>query len=151
MAGLVLARTIDGHQIDQRRADGYVNATALCKAAGKVWNDYWRLDATQEFVKALEDNTGQNRNILVQATRGRTGGTWVHPDLAVNLAQWCSPRFAVQVSRWVRELLTDGRVELAPPPRPTLLPYTTRVMEMIPVESAVPDGPGASSWKRPRC
>ena len=26
-------------------------------------------------------------------------GTWVHPDVAINLAQRCSARFAVQVSR----------------------------------------------------
>jgi hypothetical protein len=37
-------------------------------------------------------------------------GTWVHPDVAVNLAQWCSAKFAVQVSRWVREWMTTGQV-----------------------------------------
>jgi hypothetical protein len=32
----------------------------------------------------------------------------VHPDLAVQLAQWISPEFALRVSRWVRELVTTG-------------------------------------------
>ena len=32
-------------------------------------------------------------------------GTWVHPDVAILLAQWCSPKFAVRVSQWVRERL----------------------------------------------
>jgi hypothetical protein len=30
-------------------------------------------------------------------------GTWVHPDVAINLGQWCSPKFAVAVSQWVQE------------------------------------------------
>ncbi|MDB6034900.1 MAG: KilA-N protein, partial [Verrucomicrobiales bacterium] len=36
-------------------------------------------------------------------------GTWVHPDVAMNLGQWCSPRFAVAVAKWVREWM-GGRV-----------------------------------------
>ncbi len=43
---------------------------------------------------------------LVFSKRGSPetgGGTWLHPDLAVQLAQWCSKPFAIQVSRWVRE------------------------------------------------
>lgn len=31
------------------------------------------------------------------------GGTWIHPDLAIQLAQWCNKLFAIQVSRWVRD------------------------------------------------
>ena len=27
--------------IPQRATDGYINATALCQAAGKKWNHYW--------------------------------------------------------------------------------------------------------------
>ncbi|OUK65272.1 DNA-binding protein, partial [Enterobacter hormaechei] len=34
---------------------------------------------------------------------------WVHPDIAINLAQWLSPQFAVQVSRWVREWMSGER------------------------------------------
>jgi KilA-N domain len=37
------------------------------------------------------------------------GGSWLHPDLAVYLAQWCNKPFAIQVSRWVREWLTTYR------------------------------------------
>ncbi len=31
--------------------------------------------------------------------------TWIHPDLAIQLAQWISPKFAIQVSKWIREIL----------------------------------------------
>jgi hypothetical protein len=39
-------------------------------------------------------------------------GTWLHPDLAIQLAQWISPTFALQVSKWIRTLFTDGKVEI---------------------------------------
>ena len=35
-------------------------------------------------------------------------GTWVHPDLAVELARWISPEFAIVTNRWVREII-EGR------------------------------------------
>jgi hypothetical protein len=31
----------------------------------------------------------------------------VHPDLAIQLAQWCNTTFAIQVSRWVRDWLLE--------------------------------------------
>ena len=39
-------------------------------------------------------------------------GSWFHPDLAVQLAQWISPFFSLQVSRWVRELALCGTVSI---------------------------------------
>lgn len=87
-----------------------MDATALCKAAGKKWNDYWRLDATREFIQALAESTGIPVDSIVEQRSGRGGGTWVHPDLALSLAQWLSPKFAVQVAKWVRELLTTGTI-----------------------------------------
>lgn len=41
-------------------------------------------------------------------------GTWVHPRLAVDLARWCSPLFAVWLDGWILDTLTQ------PPTRPPL-------------------------------
>ena len=38
--------------------------------------------------------------------------TWIHPKLAIQLAQWISPLFALQVSDWIIELFTYGHVEI---------------------------------------
>ena len=38
--------------------------------------------------------------------------TWLHPDLAIQLAQWLSPEFALQVSSWIRELYANGNVSV---------------------------------------
>ena len=94
------------------RGDGYVNATALCKAGGKLFNDYSRCKQTQAYVQALEDNTRITALRLIESKKGKNGGTWVHPQVATHLAQWISPEFAVQVNKWVFELLTTGSAEV---------------------------------------
>lgn len=116
MGDLVLvARELNGHVVQQRRNDGYVNATALCKAAGKDLHDYLRLKSTVAFIAELSTVPGIPGTGVMEIRQGGTPdeqGTWVHPHLSINLAQWCSPRFAVQVSAWVEERLTRGRVVL---------------------------------------
>jgi hypothetical protein len=103
----------------ESREDGMINATQLCKAGNKKFNDWYRLDSTKELINVIEDEnlkTGipvfkNNENILktgimtIESTKGRYGCSWIHPDLAVQLAQWISPTFALQVSRWTRELV----------------------------------------------
>nr|WP_315467123.1 KilA-N domain-containing protein [uncultured Undibacterium sp.] len=106
----------NGAIIDQRAADGYINATAMCRAVGKQINDYARLKATGEFLVELSAETGIPVSDLVHSYKGgspHSQGTWVHPDIAVNLAQWLSPKFAVQVSKWVREWLSDTKSRTA--------------------------------------
>ena len=96
------------------RGDGYVNATALCKAGGKLFNDYSRCKQTQAYVQALEQNTGIPVLRLIESKKGKNGGTWVHPQVATHLAQWISPEFAVQVNKWVFDLLTTGKADVKP-------------------------------------
>jgi hypothetical protein len=90
--------------VDQRSADGYINATAMCKAGDKLIADYGRLGTTQAFLTELSADMGIPITGLVQTVRGGEPGlqgTWVHPQVAIHLAQWVSPKFAVQVSKWV--------------------------------------------------
>ncbi|MCW2309739.1 KilA-N domain-containing protein [Rhodobium gokarnense] len=92
-------------RIEQRVEDGYLNATAMCKAAGKKFNDYARLDATSGFMSALSAEAGIPVSKLIQSVKGGSGpqGTWVHPKVAIHLAQWLSPEFAV----WCTNVLFD--------------------------------------------
>ena len=39
-------------------------------------------------------------------------GTWVHIRIAINIAEWCSPRFAAQMTDWAEDLFLYGHVEL---------------------------------------
>lgn len=105
---------LNGVEVAARESDNYVPATPLCNAAQKKWNDYWRLEGTQAFILKLVESTGIPADSLVQAKSGRNGGTWIHPQVVIHFAQWVSAEFAVQVTAWVLQLLTTGRVELAP-------------------------------------
>ena len=40
------------------REDGYINATALCKAGGKQWKNYFQNSQTKRYIKALIFNLG---------------------------------------------------------------------------------------------
>lgn len=106
-----IERDIEQAQVQQRLLDGYINATALCLASGKRMYDYLRMESTREFIKELSSNTGIPASALIQAIRGgipELQGTWVHPQVAINLAQWVSPKFAVKVSEWVIEWIKGG-------------------------------------------
>ena len=95
------------------REDGYVNATQLCKAGNKRLDNYINSTNTKEFLYELSKNLNiPEEKLYISIRGGKHPGTWVHDQVATNLAQWLSPLFAVQVSVWLRELLFTGKVEL---------------------------------------
>jgi hypothetical protein len=113
----------------QRRTDGYVNATAMCQANGKRWHDFRSTAQCNAYMQALASEAGISGFDLVVSQRGGTGAggsTWIHPDLATELARWISPAFSVFVNRWFRSVVESGR-------QPALPPTTTR--------PALPAGP----------
>lgn len=87
-------RLADNDVISQRVTDGYINATAMCRASGKLMGDYLRLSTTKAFLSELSSDMGIPISELVQSIRGSLPylqGAWVHPQVAINLAQWLSP------------------------------------------------------------
>jgi hypothetical protein len=122
----LISRDFHGATIRQR-SDGYLNATDMCQASCKLFADYKRLNSTRDFLIELFDFLSKNPDMgypiseqnqqLIQIVKGgisKNQGTWVHPYVAINLAQWCSPKFAVMVTGWVFELLDKGTVSLDP-------------------------------------
>ena len=112
----LIVRKVENRVVEQRATDGYINATAMCKAAGRPWNRYWDTGPTQRFIQALSADTGIPVSELAQRLRGgipELQGTWVHPQVAIHLAQWLSPTFAVQVSKWVFEWMSGQAAQRA--------------------------------------
>jgi hypothetical protein len=104
-----LALVYNDVEITQQR-NGHLNATAMCQANGKLWADYARNQATVEFIEALSVDMGIPISKLVVTRKGgnrTTQGTWIHPHIAMHLAQWLSPQFAVRVSKIVIERLQE--------------------------------------------
>lgn len=112
-------RSWQGHAIQRRQADGFVNATAMCQACGKRWNDYQRIDATQAYIQALAAVAGIPATDLILLRQGgipSEQGTWIHPRLAIDLARWLSPQFAVWMDGWFLESMGSQ-----PQPKPQQL------------------------------
>ncbi|WP_430317767.1 KilA-N domain-containing protein [Pseudomonas nitroreducens] len=74
-------------------SDGWINATEAASRFGKLPNDWLRLPDTASYLEAMA-NCGKIPQ-LVRTQRGRNGGTWLHPKLAISFARWLSPEFAV--------------------------------------------------------
>lgn len=109
------AREWNGHAIQRRQADGYVNATSICRAGGRRWNHYVTNDRTAEYLQALSGSAGIPADLLVASIGtgpNHLRGTWIHPRLAVDLARWISPQFAVWMDGWFLE-------QFQPSPLPT--------------------------------
>ncbi len=105
--------SINNVDIISRMEDNYINATQLCQAGNKKFSHWFSLDTTKQLIKILESNAGIPALDLVQVNKGGNHyGSWIHPDLAIQLAQWISPEFALQVSKWIRTLFTDGNVSI---------------------------------------
>lgn len=121
----LIPHNVGGEIIQQRAQDGYINATAMCKAANRPWSRYWDSKPSQDFSAALATEIGISTSQLIQSLKGGSDlslqGTWVHPRVAIHLAQWLSPEFAVKVSGWVFKWMSDAT------PAPTVvLPYHLR-------------------------
>ena len=99
----LVSRSWNGTPISRRTTDGYVNATAMCKANGKQWSKYRESDRCQTYLDALAETSEIRMFDLIESRQGQGGGTWVHPQVAVDLARWISAPFAVWMDGWFLE------------------------------------------------
>jgi len=104
-------------------SNGYINATKLCALAGKHFFHWMGNKQSKglitEIEKELSDhgiplpgkttvNSGQKSMITITTgskTITETRGTYVHPLLVPHVASWCSPKFAISVSKIVNNFL----------------------------------------------
>ncbi len=108
--------------ISKYQHNGYVNATQMCKAHGKLFGNYVRNKTTKEFLDFLSKEIGIPMTSLIISSEGKHGGTWVNPLVALHLAQWCSPKFAVWATNVLFEAVNKtptSSVAITPTPTPT--------------------------------
>ena len=112
--GVLATITWNDTPLNRRPSDGYVNATAMCKANGKRWSDYRESDRCQQYLDALSQTTEIPVFDLIQSRQGQGGGTWIHQDIATELARWISPDFSVFVNQWFRQALEHRAAPVVP-------------------------------------
>ena len=129
----LISRSWNGTPISRRITDGYVNATAMCRANGKQWSKYRESDRCQTYLDALAETSGIRMFDLIESRQGQGGGTWVHPQVAVDLARWISAPFAVWMDGWFLENVQQAQ----PAPMETTAPRLREAEVITLVERSI--------------
>lgn len=86
------------------REDGYINMTKAAKHfPGKHLRNFWASQETQDYYKVLAEMSGIQD--IWTSKKGRYGGTFCHPKLAVFFARWLDVRFAVWCDLMIDNIL----------------------------------------------
>ncbi len=97
----------------KRDEAGRVSLTDLWAAAGRPKDrrpiDWRELDTTPGFLLAVAKYEKVPQAHLLQISRGRTGGTYGHPQLALEYAQYLSAELAVAVNATFFERAEEER------------------------------------------
>jgi hypothetical protein len=133
MAENIVRHDYNGAAIPQR-ADGYVSLTAMAQAEGKLAKDYLRLKSTKEYLNGLSSVMGILPTELIQVFQGGSGdqGTWAHPEVAIDFAQWVSVPFRI----WANQTLRSHIEKTAVPAEAPSFPTPTVAQQMGMIESA---------------
>ena len=112
------------------RSNAYCSLDDIAKPFGKRISNRMRLKGTKELFEGFKKEPAYGGAEPVYTSMGgfkglpsymrqalfESGaadrGTWVHPDIAIQFDQWCSPAFALWVSRQIRHLMTYGEVNI---------------------------------------
>lgn len=98
--------------------EGWINATEAAARFGRRPQHWLDTDQASAYIEETLAELAEERPLefksrdsgfLVVVRKGRYGGTWIHPELAVEFARWLSPKFARWCDRQIRNiLLTRG-------------------------------------------
>ncbi|MXP04796.1 MULTISPECIES: phage antirepressor KilAC domain-containing protein [unclassified Apibacter] len=88
-----------------------INATEMAKVFNKRPTDWLKLQSTKEFIQVLSVT---KKIVTADLVIVRSGGipdmqgTWLHEDVAIELARWLNPSFAIWCNDRIKELLRHG-------------------------------------------
>lgn len=109
-----IERQLNGITVYQRKSDGYVNATQICKVHRELTGERkdpseWLVNkASKAAISKLSDITGIPVISLYETLTGKYGGTWIHPRLAVRFTMWVNDDFSLQVEDWIHQWFESG-------------------------------------------
>lgn len=119
---VVMTRKMGNFEVKQRTSDAMFNATDLLRQWNKVEQskhgkshiknvaDFLRRNSTNEFVETMiVDEELHTKNAVYLKSRGKYGGTWMHPYLFIDFAMWINPSFKLKVIKFVHDQLIQFR------------------------------------------
>lgn len=105
----------------------------MTKAAahyGKRLDNWLNLPSTLVYAHAISELYSLEIRDLVQTTRGRNGGTWGHPKLALKLAAWLDPRFEEWMHSVIEDILTKKAKLVVTKPQESAVVVATQNLGM---------------------
>jgi len=133
MTTQLISRDFHGATIRQRSTDGYLDATAMCKAVGKKLNDYRRLKSTQEYLAAFGLKGSIPTSRIIEIKLGRYGGTWIHPKMLDHFTKWVNQTPSDQPEKIIQLRLQSelgGEIEVKTPAGPIDLLTDNKIIEI---------------------
>lgn len=111
-----MIRPMGEFKVVQRTKDGFFNATELLKqwnhhsGMKKEVGDYFDNHSTNELISTIIERENLNKgNSPYLKTRGKNGGTWMHPVLFIDFAMWINPSFKYDVIKFVYDEMIKFR------------------------------------------
>lgn len=112
----IMIRPMGEFKVTQRTKDGFFCATELLAQ----WNEksgmkkevtkFFDLQSTSELIKVIMERENLNtQDYTYLKTRGKNGGTWMHPILFIDFAMWINPSFKYDVLKFVYDELIKFR------------------------------------------
>lgn len=125
---VTMIRKMGTFDVYQRTQDAYFNATELLKQWSKGneqrkdIGDFFKLEKTKEFIEVLENDLKLNNDNFRDSSKsisyiitkghkakGESNQYWMHPYLFIDFAMWISPKFKLDVIRFVYDQLIQFR------------------------------------------
>lgn len=119
-----MIRPMGMFSVEQRTKDGFFNATALMKQWNETYpnkkrdiDNFWKSTNLVELMSEIAENELEIKSVdftdlkkrLAKTTRGKFGGTWLHPVLFVKWAMYLDTRFEYHVLRFVADQMLKYR------------------------------------------
>jgi hypothetical protein len=128
----VVEANFKGSLIEMFRKGAYINANQIAAIYSKRLDNWMRLESTKELLEEFRNTPAYRYLKPIKTFKGNPNGwnptnepipsdlreystnegTWMHPDIALIFAQWCSPTLALWVARQINHLLQYGEVNL---------------------------------------
>ena len=113
---VIIKRQLTNCEVRQKSKSGFLCAIDIVNAGNRYrsirnepqFNFSMWINSTQtkEFIKALEEDTGEK---VVIKGKGKGNPTWIHPFLFIDLALAINPKFKVEVYKWLYDKLLEYR------------------------------------------
>lgn len=111
-----MIRPMGEFRVIQRTKDGFFNATELLKQwnvsnnSKKELKHYFENQSANELINTIVERENLNsRNSAYLGSRGKNGGTWMHPILFIDFAMWINPSFKYDVIKFVYDEMIKFR------------------------------------------